>query len=189
MKTAPWIIISVLILLLVLQQECHHCPDVGNTVSKTDTCYIAGDTVIRELPVVIPSKPDSIVPQPIPANIDSAAVAMAFYSKVFGNAILVDDTSMYAGFNYLIEQNRLQWFIPKVANRRPTAIIHNTSIIESVKPRNKFFAGVGIGRSMNEFGLAPSVALLTKKDHLYSVSYDLINKDMYFTMYWKIGRK
>jgi hypothetical protein len=189
MKTAPWIIIIVLILLLVLQRECHRCPVCPEAITTTDTCYIAGDTVIRELPAVIIPKPDSIIPQPIPTNIDSAAIAKIYFSKVYGYAVLVDDSSMYAGFKYMIEQNRLQWFIPEVANRRATAIIHNTTVIESVKPKNKYFAGIGVGRSFNSFGLAPSVALLTKRDHLYSIHYDILNKDLYATAYWKITWK
>lgn len=186
MKVAPWIIISVLIILLVLQRECHRCPVCPEAITTTDTCYIAGDTVIRELPAVIPPKPDSIIPQPIPADIDSAAIAKIFFSKVYGYAVLVDDSSMYAGFKYMIEQNRLMWFIPEVANRKATTIIHNTSIIESVKPKLKVFAGIGVGRSFNSFGLAPSVALLTERDHLYAIHYDIINSDFYATAYWKI---
>jgi hypothetical protein len=189
MKVAPWIIISVLIILLVLQRECHRCPVCPEAITTTDTCYIAGDTVIRELPAVIPPKPDSVIPQPIPADIDSAAIAKILFSKVYGYAVLVDDSSMYAGFKYMIEQNRLMWFIPEVANRKATTIIHNTSIIESVKPRNKYFAGIGVGGNQTKFGLALSFAMLTKRDNLHALDFDVINREIWFRTYWKITFK
>jgi hypothetical protein len=191
MKTALWIIIIVLISLLIIQKECHRCP-VAEPCPEPDTIQtikiVKGDSVPHELPAVKVPDPDSIKPQPVPAGIDSASVATAYFSKVYGYTVMVDDSSMYVGFKYLIEQNRLKWVIPNVQNRKPTAIIHNTTLIESVKKRNKYFAGVAVGRSFKSFGLAPSVAILTKKDHLYSVHYDVINKDLYFTVYYKIGK-
>jgi len=189
MKSIPWLIIIILGVILFIQIECHRCPKCPEAITTTDTCYIAGDTVIRELPAVIPPKPASIIPQPIPADIDSAAIAKAYFSKVYGYAVLVDDSSMYAGFKYMIEQNRLQWFIPNVVNRKPTAIIHNTSIIESVKQKNKWFAGVGIGGSLNTFDIAPSLALLTSKQNLYTVDYKLFGKEFWIHTYWKIGKR
>ena len=192
MKTAPWIIISVLIGLLFFQRECHRCPKAEPCPEQdtiTTITVMPGESMPQEKPKVIIQKYDSIVYKEVPANIDSAAVARAYYAQTYGYTVMVDNSTLYVGFDWMVEQNTLQYTIPKIANRKPTAIIHNTSIIESVKPRNKYFAGIGVGRSLNSFALAPSLALLIKKDHLYSFSYDLLNKDMYFTMYWKIGKK
>lgn len=186
MKIAPWIIISVLIGLLFLQRECHRCTECTE-ITKTDTLYIAGDSIPVPYPVITPGKPYP-VPYPVPADVDTALILADFFSKVQDKIILADDSSVFVSIEYLVTQNRLKWIKPFIQNRRATTIINNTTIIESVKPRNKIFAGVGVWRSLTSFGLAPSLALLTKKDHLYSFSYDLINKDAYFTLYWKIGK-
>jgi hypothetical protein len=49
--------------------------------------------------------------------------------------------------------------------------------------------GLGIGRSVNSFGLAPSLLYISKRQSAYSLSYDLFNKDAYFTLYYKLNFK
>jgi hypothetical protein len=126
-------------------------------------------------PVITPGEPVP-VPYPVPADVDTNDIFAAFFAKVQDKITLADDSSIFVSIEYLITQNRLKWIIPTIQNRRSTTIIHNTSIIESVKPGNKYFVGIGLGRSITSFGLAPSIALLTKKDHLYSFSYDGLTK-------------
>jgi hypothetical protein len=186
MKTAPWIIISVLIILLVLQRECHRCPDVTEPVAKTDTVYIPGDPYPVSYPVYVPVRYDSIVYDTSLREVDSFAIVKDYLAEVYGHAVLIDDSSAFLKINYMVCENRLKYVIPIFQNKRATTIIHNTTVIESVKPKTKIFAGVGVGRSLTSFALAPSLALLSKKDHLYTMSYDVINNDVYVSMYWKL---
>lgn len=192
MKTAPWVIVIILLLIIIFQRECHRCP-VADPCPEPDTIrtvkIVKGDSIPHELPVVLVPDPDSIKAQPVPAGIDSAAVAAAYFSKVYGYVKMVDDSSLYVGFRYLVEENKLRWVIPKIANRKTTAYYFNTTYVYKNPPKLKLFAGIGVGRSLNSFALAPSLALITKKDHLYSIHYDVINRDVYFSIYWKISKR
>jgi hypothetical protein len=70
-------------------------------------------------------------------------------------------------------------------NRRATSVITNVNS-PALTARNKLYAGPVIGRSINNFAIGGSVLFVTKKDHGYSYTYDLVNKDHYLGMYWKI---
>ena len=184
-----WMIIVILILLLFLQRECHHCPDVRNIVSKTDTCYIVGDSIPYPYPIITTVKVDSIIHDTTFRKVDTALILADYFAKVYGNQILADDSSVFVSVQYMVTQNRLAWMLPSIANRKPTAIIQNTTVINQPVLRTKFFAGIGVGRSPTEFGLTANALLLTKNDHAYSLSYDFLNHDVYCTLYWKIKFK
>jgi len=196
MKTKYWlIIVSIMMAIIVMQREFHHCPkpepcpEIDSTSSVT---IIPGDSIPHQAPKVEIGKPDSIVPQPIPKKIDSAAVAQAYYSKVYGYNVMVDDSTLYVGFKWMVEQNQLKWTIPNIANRKKTAIIHKTTIIESVKPDDpklKVFVGMGTGGNLNQFDIAPAIALLTRKQHLYTLDYKVFNEEFWIHTYWKLNWK
>ncbi len=196
MKTAPWIIIIVLIVLLVIQRECHRCPEcpeieqvssqstTTNVVVPGDSIVIKGDTVwLDAKPVIII---DTVFEQ---LPIDTNAILADYYARKQGRWILVDDTSLFVAINFEVYKNRLQWVVPETQNRRPVLVqINETYNLyqEVIKARNKYFGGIGIGRSPESFGLAPSLALLNRKNNLYSLSYDVLNKDFYFTIYFQL---
>ncbi|RLD66572.1 MAG: hypothetical protein DRI84_04495 [Bacteroidetes bacterium] len=83
----------------------------------------------------------------------------------------------------------------KITSRKPTIkifphTISQTTYIRTIKPPNrKLYAGIGIGKNLNQFGLSPSLMYISKKENAYSISYDILNKDIYFTMFWKIKLK
>jgi len=171
MKQA-WMIIAFLLLALILVRECNRSErfvGVNRTIYRTDT--IKGDSILVPYPVVQIVKEDSIIYRIIPAQIDSAEVAS------------VDDTNIYITFDAMVSENRLRYILPHVQIRRPQVINYYTTVIHEEQPRTKVFAGAGIGRSVSSFGLAPSVALLTKREHLYSLHYDVINRDVYFSVW------
>jgi hypothetical protein len=68
------------------------------------------------------------------------------------------------------------------------SVVTKTEFIPE-KKRNKVFVGAGVGRSLDQFGLTANVMLFTKREHAYQLSYDVLNNDMYFTMYWKLKFK
>lgn len=193
MKQAPWIIIIILLVALIITRECNrpdHLHDNGNviayTIYRTDT--IKGDSIPVPYPVVKIVKEDSIVYIEVPTQIDTAAILADYFAKVYYQKHeLVNDSDVLIQFDALVSENRLQFITPYVQLKRRTIINHYTTVMEATKPRNKYYAGLGTGRSLTSFGLAPSVALLNKKGNLYSLHYDVLHKDVYFTMYFKIG--
>ena len=193
MKTAPWIIIVCLLLVILFMRECQKppavmdCGDCPDSVSflPGDPYPVRYDSIIYRDTTIYK---DSIVYQSVPENIDSGKIARLYFAERFSNRVLVDDTSLYFAVEYMTTQNRVQWFIPTYQNRRERQVNYYY-IAPKQDPTNKVFAGLGIGRSPTSFGLSPAVALLTKKDHLYQVQYDVLNRDTYFTIFWKISFK
>jgi len=188
LKTAPWIIIIVLIVLLVLQRECKRCPEVV-PCPEIDTTYLT-DTVTYLDTVYIPKhfiKYDTIEKTIfIPTDIDSMAIVKAYFDTYYVIDTIINDTNVFLVIRDKIGQNEIQ-------ERAILDLIifpHNKFItkteIEPYKPKNKVFLGVGIGRSLDEFGLSANVMLLNKKDNAYQLSYDVLNQDIYFTMFWKL---
>lgn len=193
MKQAPWIIIILLLVALIITRECNrtdHFPDVGNviadTIYRTDT--IKGDSIPVPYPIVQIVKEDSIVYKEIPAQIDSAEVARQYYAeRYYKRYPIVDDSNVFVSFDALVSENRLRWVVPYVQIKRPRVINHYTTIIQEVEQRNKYFYGFGVGRNPNEFSLTGNLALYTKKQTLYSLSFDVMNKDVYFSMFFPIN--
>lgn len=167
-------------LLLFLQRECQRCPEPTEIV-RVDTVY-QYDSIPYTPPPMTP-KPGIIVPQAPPRLVDSLAVVMAYFAVRQGTDTLVNDDRYLISMRWAVTQNKPTFFQPTIVNRMPTTIISHT-ITE--KPRNKVFAGIGVGGSPSSFGIAPSVALFTKRENLYTASYDVINKDFYITFYYKI---
>lgn len=192
-------------LLLFLQRECHRCPEPTEIV-RVDTVY-QYDSIPYIPPPMFP-KPGNVINQPIPKGIDSLAVARAYFSKRMGIDTLVNDSLYLLSLSWEVQENKPTFFQPTIVDRKPTTIISHT-ITE--KPRNKVFVGIGVGGSPNRgklysirpddasgigvdgspnsFGLAPSAALYTKRENLYTASYDVINKDFYVTFFYKIKLK
>ena len=180
LKIVPYVIIIILMLLLFLQQECHRCPEPTEIV-RVDTVY-KYDSIPYTPPPMFP-KPGNVINQPIPKGIDSLAVAMAYFAVRNGNDTIVNDDRYLISMRWAVTENKPTFFQPTIVNKQPTTIISHT-LIE--KPRNKVFVGVGVGGSPNSFGIAPSLALFTKRENLYTASYDVLNKDFYITFYYKI---
>ena len=184
MKSIPYIIIIALMLLLFLQRECHRCPDCPPEIVRVDTVY-QYDSIPYTPPAMTP-KPGTVIEQPIPEGIDSLAVARAYFSKRMGIDTLVNDSLYLLSLSWEVQENKPIFYQPTIIDRKPTTIISHT--ITEPK-RNKVFAGMTVGGNPEQFGLGASIALMTKKEHLYSVSYDVINKDFGVTFYYKIRLK
>lgn len=185
MKQAPWIIIAALLVVIVLMRECQRpCPECPEPVIKTDT--IKGDTVAVPYPVIVPKYITKVVHDTIPIDVDTAAILADYFAKVYGTDTLANDSSVFVSVDWMVMMNQLMWIRPHIMNRRATVVYQ--TVMQMDKPRNRYFAGLGVGRSPNEFGLAPSVALLTKRQNLYTLNYDVLNQDIYFTVYFKLYR-
>ena len=189
-NTVPWVIIVILLVITIIQKECsspnggkvEYLP--GETVVKT--IVIPGDTVEVPYPVVEVIKEDSIVYVEVPRVIDSSEIAKDYYARRYYDVDLIDDSLLYIRAEAMVSENKLEWIIPHRKILRPQIIHHYTTVVEKVEPRTKGFIGLGIGRSPNSFGVAPSLEKKKKKDNLYTLSYDVLNGDTYFTVYFKL---
>jgi hypothetical protein len=190
MKITPWIIIIVLMTLLFLQRECTRLtPDILQKAETHDTIRIKGDSIPKPYPVIVIRENVKIVHDTIPRIVDTAFILQDYYSKKYGFDTIVNDSSVFIAIHYLVTQNRLIWLLPQVANKRATTIIRNTTYLSQDIPKHKLFTGAGFGRSPTSFGLTADLLLITKKENAYSISYDILNNDFYFTFYWQIRFK
>ena len=121
-------------------------------------------------------------------DIDTAAILTDYFSTVFYRDTILNDSSAIFIVKDSIHMNRIKVRETsyKLYNK---AINTTTTITEPAKLRNKVFVGLGAGGSPTSFGLSLNLMLITKKDNAYSISYDGLNKDIWFTMYWKIKLK
>ncbi|MFA5417828.1 MAG: hypothetical protein WC341_05160 [Bacteroidales bacterium] len=172
MKTTPWIIIIVLLVALFLQRECTSkvvCPECPQTT--TDTIH---DTITKPTVQYIPK----------PVYTDTGSTKWRFYQV----DTLQNDSNALIVLTDTVSQNRIMYRCPQITLY--PQIIRQTTRVEVPKPsKNKFYLGMAIGRNPNQFSLAPSMLLQSKKGSGYSISYDLFTHDIYLGIYWHISFK
>lgn len=189
LKYSWQLICCLLIALLFLQRQCTREPKTTNThtvdtitviktIHDTKTVYIPGintvDTVYSEFPF------DTL-----------DLIADYFAVKVSNDTIKGENYSI--AIRDVITRNRIQSRKATADINIITKTIHEVDSIfytpDCPKLRHKVYAGIGIGGWTDKVGFAPSLALNTKKDNLYTASYDVINKTAWLSMYWKIRLK
>ena len=188
MKKAPWIIIATLLIVIFLQRAW--LPSKEH-LESTETIY---DTIHDSVPYPV----KQYVPKPVykdtgstkwrSLKIDTLKILSEYYARHYYVDTLVNDSLVQIIVCDTISQNKIIFRKPLV--KTFPVFIKETTIIKS-NPilRRKVFAGIGIGRNPNQFGLSANLLYQTKKDRAYNLSYDLLNHDIYFTMYWKIRFK
>jgi hypothetical protein len=190
-KYAPWVIIGILLVIIILLQQCGSgCPELPEPTVIHDT--IPGDSVPYETfipkpyPVFVEVPPDTFFKDMDTAQMMKAchAIARDYYSKRSYRDTLKDDTSAFVCLLDTVHQNQLQNRTLIFQNRRPTAI--NTTIYGEI-PRHKVFIGPVIGRSLDQFAVGASVLWVTKKRFAYQYTYDVLNNDHYLCLYYKIS--
>ena len=186
MKTTPWIIIIVLLVALFLQRECTPvvvCPECPQTTSDTIRDTITKPTV-------------HYIPKPIYTDtgrtkwrfhqVDTMQILSDYFSRHLYQDTLQNDSNALIVLTDTVSQNRIVYRYPQITLYPQT--IRQSTWVEVPKPlKNTLYLGMSIGRNPTKFGLAPSAMFKSKKDHVYSFSYDLISHDMYVGIYWKIS--
>lgn len=174
----PYIIIILLLLIIFFQRECHRCPDLPpqSVITRVDTIR---DTLLITPPPITP-KPPKIEYITIPSIVDTAYIIRDYFSRKYGEDTLIDTRDLFLTLRWEVQENKPTMFQPTIINRKPTTIIQHSI------PKNKYYAGINISGSKQSFSIAPSLALITKKESLYTLNYDLINKDISVGMYWKV---
>ncbi|MEI6577690.1 MAG: hypothetical protein WCO63_16055 [Bacteroidota bacterium] len=190
-KITPWLVSLILALALALTVVYYHYvkvpTDCGNVVTDT----IPGDRVSYSVDLPKPSPSivflDTGKPYWRYYKVDTAAILADHYlSKVYKDTIKNDSSALVVVID-TVRQNALQSRGLIFQNRR--AMFVTAPLSPDKEPKYSFLIGAAIGRSFNEFGFMPTVAILNRKGQMYQVSYDLIQKDIYIGALWKIQRK
>ncbi|MBS4056493.1 MAG: hypothetical protein KGZ82_04160 [Bacteroidales bacterium] len=188
-RVIPWAFSVVLLIVIIIIGQCHRCPESNpcpepRTDLRTDS--IPGDSVAKPYPEIKPV-PIKIVYVEVPAKVDTGEILRLYHAEVYGRDTLANDSSVFVAVDWMVTKNRPVFFKPEIANRKPVAINHYTTYTFENLPENKYFAGFNTGRSPKSFGFGPSFALLTKKETLFTINCDLLNKDVYLTVLWKLN--
>jgi len=110
-----------------------------------------------------------------------------YYAINYYEDVLVDDTNGRVIVKDSVSENRI---VHRSFLYEPVIHTHYVERTERIY-KAEFYGGIGLGRSPTEFGLAPSFMFISKKRNAYSAHYDILNRDLYVTMYWCFnkGRK
>ncbi len=192
-------VFGVLATLMLVTYCTPSDPVIVSEQSDTSTVITPGDSAATAKPVVIISPgvidyfPDTIRDTTwLYHEIDTAAILADYIKHRRGHDTIVDDSSTMVAIGWHVHRNRLISVQAFVQNRRAVEIHHTTTIMQQVEqPRGRLYAGLGVGRSPDQFGLAPALAYQSKRQVLYTLNYDIIHKDIYLTVFfplWPSGR-
>jgi len=182
LKQIPYILLVVAFGYIMFLRECTHCPECEpcdtivehhyhtDTVNSVDTAYVPR--------IVNHYHTDTLI--------DTIEVYNDYFTINYYHDTILDDTNGFITISDSVTQNRIVYRRP-VVRIFPHIITETTTIRLKPELRNKVFMGLGVGRSVEEFGLSANVGLMTKRDNLYTISYDVLNKDIYLSMYWKLS--
>jgi len=186
MKSAPWIIIIILIGIIFFLRECTPVPECPECPDPDTIEVVRYDTVRYE---VVHYQPQIVYKDhfvEVNKMVDTAAILADFFTHNYYADTLVNDSLAFVLIEDTVTQNQ-------IAHRRktirifPATVYKTTTVTKQADPRRKLFVGLGVGRSVESFGLAPSLLYISKKETAYSLSFDVLNKDLYFTMYFKLN--
>lgn len=155
---------------------------IEKIVYKTDTTYVPEvDTFLQYQNKHIYHqiiKHDTITQY---KDIDSLDVVMDYLSKLAYNDTISIDTFGYIVVVDTLWKNRI--YSRKVYKR----IEFKPYTPDIPKLRNKVFVGLGVNGWNDKFGASANIALLTKRNHLYNLGYDPINKSLGISIYWRLS--
>jgi hypothetical protein len=187
MKSIPYIIITILLLALFLQDKYTPEPKtIFDIQTTTDTIH---DTIFKTI--------HHYTPKPIYTDtgstkwrwhpIDTNQILADYFARYFYMDTLQNDSNALVVILDTVSQNQIIYRKPQITLYPKT--IRQTSVVEVSQPTsNKIYLGMAIGRNPNQFSLAPSIMFQSKK-RVYSLSYDILNKDLYLGIYWQLSFK
>ena len=193
-KLLPYFLIAGLILIIFLQRECRPF--------KVDPLIITKDTTIYQIDTLTFNK-TVYLPKPI-IVIDTLFQHDTIFRTHADTLKAIKDYSLYRKYdlslindsagivNCLVDVQFNQiakYQLKGTLYDRTKVIEHHTFVAE--EKRNKVFAGLQLGYSIPDTSMlvAPTLQFLTKKDNLYSVSYEPFRKIAEVGIFWKIKLK
>jgi len=151
MKNFLFILITGLaigaLITFLLMRSCNPEPPV-QIVQTSDTFYLPGDIVKTVDTIPKPYPVAVLVPEYLPAVIDTPAIIAHYYTINIYDQVLKDDSSAYIRLIDTLNQNLLHGRYMEFMNRRQTAIIHNTATtLLPQTPKLNIYAGLGLSSS------------------------------------------
>jgi hypothetical protein len=186
-KYITWFIIIVLVILLLLQRECGTpCKDnyIHDTIVSYDT--LPGDSVPYSVIIHKPKPYAVYYHDTILSVVDTLAILQDYYAVRSYSDTVSNDSTIKVIINDIITENSIKnrevLFQSLRGNIIQTITINNTPNL-----KNKLYVGCSLGGKADTYCLGGSLLLQTKKQHIYSYTYDFLNKCNYFNLYYKIS--
>jgi len=189
----PWQILFILALVVMFfmdtcQEPCPECPPQlpPDTLIHTDTIY--GDTIYTLQHIYHYKDTGSTQFVEVPLNIDSLAVAIAYYTEWVVSDTILKDTNGLIIITDLLSRNRIQSrrvykeFYPNYI--QVTKVIHLDPI-----PRNILYIGFGVNGWTDKMGVTAEISLLNKRGRIWNASYDPLNNIIGLSTQWPIRFK
>ncbi len=186
MKNIRNIFIVILLGAIVYLTQCEKqpvTPDPIITIVRDTVIDSISYPVIKYMPEVSYRDTGSI--QWRFKDIDTLAILIDYFAVNFYADTILSDSSAFILIEDTIHQNRL-WSRSPTIRIYPRTIFETTTIEQPTPLVNKYFYGINIGGSKEKFGFGPSGMLITKKDNAFTLSLDVISRDVRFGSYWKI---
>lgn len=186
LKLIPYLVIALLLVIIFLQRECNRpkpCPPTIDTIAVThDTDTI---TIIKQIQKPYPVAVHDSFPVFIP--VDTGAILADYYKVREYDITLQNDSAAKLSLLAKVYMNTLlKSELHGQVYQKTTTIIQDHYVQQP--PRIKIYAGFTTGAMLpDKFIFAPSLAVNTKRDHLYMLGYDPINKMPYVAFLWKIS--
>ena len=180
-------LVLVLVLMLIIQRECHHCPACPEVPKPQTTVQIKVDTLYYPWVVPVPQIEfrDTGSWHQAFQPIDTAAIVREFLTKNVYHRTLVNDTNALIILTDTVFQNKLcEGYIQAQFYPYTRIITQTTTIMPPA--RRKLFIGTEITLYPIDYSFAPSLLYQSKKDHAYSVSFNPFTQNIRFSTWWKI---
>ena len=193
-KLIPYILIVALLGIIFLQRECRPLKVDPLIITKDTTIYQV-DTLTFNNTVYLPKpykviEKDTIHDTIFRTHADTVKAIKDYSSYVKYELPLINDSTGKLKLDVDVQFNRIaKYQLKGTLYEKKTIIEHNHYVIEEKK--NKVFAGLQLGYSIPDTSMliAPTLQFLTKKEHLYSISYEPFRKILIFGFNYKIGKK
>lgn len=181
LKSIPYLFIVVLLGYIVFLQQCTEpCKDVyiTDTITYQDTVYVPKWNTLKVTDTIYL---DSIIKQIIiKEKLDTVYIIRDYFTPHFYKDTILNDSNGLIVVSDTIYQN-------KIKSRYNSIKLYP----QRIKPPllTRYFIGGGINGGRDRLGLSAGVGMLTKKDYLYQINYDMINKEVSFNIYIKLWQK
>lgn len=184
-QIAPYIVI---ILMLIYIGECTRqeqpvtIVNTVDTVIVTDTVYIEGKIVYNPIPYEVI---DTFVVSP---KVDTAKILKEYVLLRRYNLKLTDDDNSKINAYVSVQYNRISEYTYSAKIYPKTTIItQNHTIIPPSK--RKLLVGAVLASNGQNLGFIPTAGLLTKKQSIFTIGYDVFNGNLNAGYLMPIGRK
>ena len=179
------IILLGIIMILVFFRGCGGGGEISLTDTITTVSYVR-DTVWHQLPQQKIYVPQKVIVRDIPANVDTAAVLLKYFSDTYYEET-ISDSNIDIRIKDTLNSNMISWRDVQYFWKKPTAIITN-KITQVAPAKTKLFVGFMLGGNKETISMAaPQLLLLNKSDNGLMAGYNFIDKTYQAGVVWKIN--